>query len=227
VTESCRQVDQEFLKTYGKYAFNWGSTCVMVLVIGDRLICMNVGDSRALLCRNRAVVQLSKDHKPVDSSHPDRPARKRQDQRCARHDPRWQSDDGWRHRRTQHLEELRRLRVQAGIEWSGRQGRGPHHIEAGSSRPSPQIRELHLDFTKDDFIVLACDGLFETLSNSEVVAFIYDSMTDMSIGAQDCQKVAEDLVQLAVKKNIESKKESDNVSVIIVQLTRGIVRAEH
>jgi len=52
-------------------------------------------------------------------------------------------------------------------------------------------------------------------------------MTDMSIGAQDCQKVAEDLVQLAVKKNIENKKESDNVSVVIVQLTRGIVRSEH
>lgn len=90
-----------------------------------------------------------------------------------------------------------------------------------------QIREIHLDFTKDDFVVLACDGLFETLSNSEVVSFIYDSMTDMSIGAQDCQKVAEDLVQLAVKKNIESKKESDNVSVVIVQLSRGIVRSEH
>lgn len=39
---------------------------MMILIIGDRCISMNVGDSRALLSKSRNVISLTRDHKPVD-----------------------------------------------------------------------------------------------------------------------------------------------------------------
>ena len=45
-----------------------GSTATTVLLLGQRLFCANVGDSRTVLCRNFKIVPLSHDHKP---SRPD------------------------------------------------------------------------------------------------------------------------------------------------------------
>lgn len=42
-----------------------GSTCILVFIIDDYLICANVGDSRAILLTNdNKIIQLSRDHKP-------------------------------------------------------------------------------------------------------------------------------------------------------------------
>ena len=45
-----------------------GSTCTSVLVRDDRLVCANVGDSRALLIRKGRGVELTVDHRPVGTS---------------------------------------------------------------------------------------------------------------------------------------------------------------
>merc|ERR1712232_512314 len=41
-----------------------GSTAVVACVVGGWVWCANVGDSRALLCRDGRAIQLSWDHKP-------------------------------------------------------------------------------------------------------------------------------------------------------------------
>ena len=43
-----------------------GTTCVMVFQIGNRLLCSNVGDSRAILVKGDKVIPLSIDQKPDD-----------------------------------------------------------------------------------------------------------------------------------------------------------------
>ena len=43
-----------------------GTTCVMVFQVGNRLLCGNVGDSRAILVKGDKVIPLSIDQKPDD-----------------------------------------------------------------------------------------------------------------------------------------------------------------
>ena len=43
-----------------------GTTCVMVFQIGEKLICANVGDSRAIMVKGTKIIPLSIDQKPDD-----------------------------------------------------------------------------------------------------------------------------------------------------------------
>ena len=43
-----------------------GTTCVMVFQVGDKIICANVGDSRAIMIKNDKIIPLSIDQKPND-----------------------------------------------------------------------------------------------------------------------------------------------------------------
>lgn len=89
----------------------------------------------------------------------------------------------------------------------------------------PEIREIHLDFVTDDFILIGSDGIFDSLGNQEITDFVNERLSNMYIGSQDAQKVAEELIAHAYKANISRDfKESDNLSVIIVPLTRGILK---
>ena len=47
---------------------NAGSCANVVLIIGDKLYCANVGDSRSLLGAQGCVARLSRDHKPTDKN---------------------------------------------------------------------------------------------------------------------------------------------------------------
>lgn len=60
---------QSFLKTDNDFINTsqhpqHGSTATTALIIGRRLYCANVGDSRTMICRNFKPILLSEDHKP-------------------------------------------------------------------------------------------------------------------------------------------------------------------
>ena len=50
----------------GKVADSVGCTANVVLIIGNKLVVANTGDSRAALSRSGKIIELSKDHKPED-----------------------------------------------------------------------------------------------------------------------------------------------------------------
>ena len=61
-----RHVERDIAKNSDIDANFSGTTCVMVFQVGERLICGNVGDSRAILVKGNTVIPLSIDQKPDD-----------------------------------------------------------------------------------------------------------------------------------------------------------------
>ncbi|XP_047971470.1 probable protein phosphatase 2C 59 isoform X1 [Salvia hispanica] len=56
--------DSEFLKSENNQNKDAGSTASTAILVGDRLLVANVGDSRAVVCRGGNAFAVSRDHKP-------------------------------------------------------------------------------------------------------------------------------------------------------------------
>lgn len=158
-----------------------GCTAVVALVVRDRLFVANAGDCRTILCRAGNPIVLSKDH--VAS--------------C--------------------LEERERV-ISAGgqVKWQVDTWRvGPAALQVTRSigdddlKPAvtaePEITETVLT-SQDDYLVMASDGLWDVLSNSEVVGIIRDTVKDPGM----CSK------RLATEA--AARGSNDNITVVVVFL---------
>lgn len=65
IGETCRECDEGFSKVDPVIARVIGSTAVFCLILGDKLVVANVGDSRAVLCRKGRAIDLTVDQKAV------------------------------------------------------------------------------------------------------------------------------------------------------------------
>jgi protein phosphatase 1L len=64
IAETYKQTDQEYLKAENNQHRDAGSTASTAVLVGDRLLVANVGDSRAVVCIDGKAIALSIDHKP-------------------------------------------------------------------------------------------------------------------------------------------------------------------
>lgn len=67
ITETYNHTDSEFLKSHSTEPRDAGSTASTAIIVGDRLLVANVGDSRAVICKGGQAIAVSKDHKPDQS----------------------------------------------------------------------------------------------------------------------------------------------------------------
>jgi serine/threonine protein phosphatase PrpC len=65
LTQTFRNLDEAFYKEQAEIAGKCGATACITLIFGNRAYIANVGDSRAVLCRNGKAINLSHDHKTV------------------------------------------------------------------------------------------------------------------------------------------------------------------
>eukprot|EP00968_Pinguiococcus_pyrenoidosus_P023077 scaffold3537_cov256-Pinguiococcus_pyrenoidosus.AAC.4 len=189
-----------------------GSTATTALILRDRLWLANVGDSRTLLCRKGEVYAFTLDHKPD-----------REDEIA-----RIKAAGGFViHHRV--LGELAVSRAFGDAEYKKgiqeyvaqddlknlRQGTlmGGGDEEADLSRPiltaEPEIQSLRLT-PDDEFLLLACDGLFDVFDNEEVVEVVREEMREH----QDAQRCVEKLSHRA----IHERNCRDNVTIVLIIL---------
>ncbi|EEF36185.1 protein kinase and PP2C-like domain-containing protein [Ricinus communis] len=165
-----------------------GCTAIAALIVRDKLFIANAGDCRSILCRSGRAFSLSKDH--IAS--------------C--------------------LEERERV-VSAGglVKWQVDTWRvGPAALQVTRSigdddlKPAvtaePEITETTLS-SEDEFLVMASDGLWDVVSNEEVVDIIRDTVKEPGM----CSK------RLATEAAERGSK--DNITVIVVFL-RPVSTAE-
>ena len=179
-----------------------GATAVSVAInlAKGKLFCANSGDSRAVLCRGGSAVALSEDHKPDNE------------------------------------EESARITAAGGFVSLGRvngslalsRAIGDHAFKQNSSLPPeeqavtalPDVLSLDLDPT-DEFFIVACDGIWDCMSNQQVIDFIRERMPEPSTRASETEllEISSELIMncLAPSPSI-SGTGCDNMTVVIVQI---------
>jgi len=167
-----------------------GTTIVVVVLTPNFIVCANAGDSRAVYKTSDKACPLSYDHKPDDDK------------------------------------EESRIRKAGGYVSGGRvdgdlavsRGLGdfrfktsPHlGLERQKVSPLPDIIVKPRNEEKDEFLILACDGIWDVLSNQECIKVVTDIFNE---GETDVGLVCEELLDTCLR--LGSK---DNMTSLIVKL---------
>jgi len=167
-----------------------GSTGIVVIVTPSHYVCANAGDSRAVLRRSGSIVPLSFDHKPSDVPE--------------------------------------RLRVvAAGGAVKGKRVDGDLAVSrAFGDYTFKQQKELPVEkqrvivvpdllvyprnHEEDEFIVIACDGIWDVASNKQCTDFI---QTLLSEGEIDLGNVCEETLDTCLDRNSR-----DNMTLMLIGL---------
>eukprot|EP00916_Digyalum_oweni_P020299 GHVL01033837.1.p1 GENE.GHVL01033837.1~~GHVL01033837.1.p1 ORF type:complete len:511 (-),score=77.15 GHVL01033837.1:1011-2543(-) len=191
-----KDTDDSFLLKMDAKSNSCGCAAVVVVVIGNHVWCANCGDSRAVLCRGGKALQLSRDHRPTELDEKKR----------------IEDAGGF----VSYSRVLGRLAVSRAFgDYDYKQHVPPHNDPLVISEP--EIRSTSLT-DNDEFLLLACDGLFDVFETQEAVTFVRERLAAMPDGEQEPQRVVKQLLYEAIGK----RKSRDNVTAIIVTLKRCI-----
>ncbi|CAN6918926.1 hypothetical protein HID58_040578 [Brassica napus] len=145
IADAYKQTDSEFLNSENSQNRDAGSTASTAILVGDRLLVANVGDSRAVICRGGNAIAVSRDHKPD------------------------QSDE------RQRIEDAGGFVMWAGTWRVGgvlavSRAFGDRLLKQYVVA-DPEIQEEKVDSSLE-FLILASDGLWDVVSNEEAVGMI-------------------------------------------------------
>ncbi|KDO28430.1 hypothetical protein SPRG_06668 [Saprolegnia parasitica CBS 223.65] len=146
---TCLSLDHRFEEAYAPYDDTSGSTLISLFYDGlDKMYCVNVGDSRALLLRGDHVVQISRDHRCSDVE-----------------EKAYITDRGGFIQNDRTFGQLTVTRAF---------GDADIKRAFGSSLAAwPEISEWPISPDGDDIFILACDGLYSVMDNSDVAQFVW------------------------------------------------------
>ena len=213
ITEEKFKVEQA-LKENGELNDSSGSCGIMAMIQGNKCIIANVGDSRLVLFKNGKLFFATEDHKPNTETE------KRRIKLA-----------GGEIYQTMTLFPLRQNGKEIEPPWRVLPGRLSvsrtfGDIEAKETKfggipgvvlALPDINEIELD---DDFnfMVIGCDGIFDVLSNDEIlecIKIVLKEKNVQEIKEDDVHQLCGDFAAMIVKGAI-AKDSSDNVSCIVV-----------
>ena len=181
-----------------------GCTANSVLITQDwRVFCSNAGDSRSVLSCKGTAIPLSFDHKP-----------------------------------TNELETKRIIAAGGFVDYGRVNGNlalsralGDFDFKKNTAINAkeqavtsfPDIIERQLN-TDDEFIILACDGIWDCMSNQDVVDFC---LVKISLYDGDLNRVAEDIMDYCLAPDCDlSSVGCDNMTAIVVALLRDKSKEE-
>ncbi|XP_025159521.1 probable protein phosphatase CG10417 isoform X2 [Harpegnathos saltator] len=173
-----------------------GCTAVVAILKGNELYVANAGDSRCVLCRDGQAVELSLDHKPEDEPEMERIVRAGGEV----------TTDG---------------RVNGGLNLS--RALGDHAYKQNIVLPPqeqmisalPDVRHVTIEPERDEFMVLACDGIWNFMSSQNVVQFV---RSRLSQNYENLSKICEELFDHCLAPDtLGDGTGCDNMTAVIVK----------
>ncbi|CAK9193729.1 unnamed protein product [Sphagnum troendelagicum] len=157
IAEAYGQTDQDYLKKEDDQQSIVGSTACTAVLVGERLLVANVGDSRAVICRGGNAVVLSCDHKPTRT-------------------------DEW-----QRIDDMGGIVIWDGTHWlvqgvGGLSRAFGDRLLKQYVVAEPEIQEVTIE-EGVDFLVLASAGLWDVVSNQDAVSMVQEYIADVEEAA--------------------------------------------
>ncbi|CAD8085270.1 unnamed protein product [Paramecium primaurelia] len=174
-----------------------GCTANVALFHKNILYVANTGDSRSVLCRNNTNYDMSHDHKPDN------------------------------YLEKQRIEKARGFVSDGRINGSLNLSRALGDLEYKKDirlKLNEQLLIAHPDIEKveltlnDQFLLMGCDGIFETLSHQDLIKFINQKLDDQPVTPYILGKVAEDILDHLIAPDISTGIGCDNMTTIIIYL---------
>uniref|UniRef100_H3D2M5 Protein phosphatase 1B n=1 Tax=Tetraodon nigroviridis TaxID=99883 RepID=H3D2M5_TETNG len=163
-----------------------GSTVVAALISPYSIYFANCGDSRAVLCRSGQVCFSTEDHKPYSPLEKERIE-------SAGGSVTIQRING----------SLAVSRALGDFSYKGAENRTPSQQMVS---PEPEVCVVERS-PADEFLVLACDGVWDTISNEELCAFVHNRLQVCT----DLRDVCTQVIDLCLYKG-----SLDNISIILL-----------
>ncbi|XP_032819598.1 protein phosphatase 1B-like isoform X1 [Petromyzon marinus] len=163
-----------------------GTTAVSVMVSPRHLYFINCGDSRAVLYRDGGVHFFTEDHKPCNP-------REKERIQNAGGSVMIQRVNG----------SLAVSRALGDFDYKSVDGKGPTEQLVS---PEPEVYEVERS-DKDEFMVLACDGIWDVMSNEELGQFLRSRL----LLSNDLEKVCSQVLDTCLHKGSR-----DNMSIVLV-----------
>ncbi|KAK4800811.1 hypothetical protein SAY86_021298 [Trapa natans] len=188
IAETYNHTDSEFLKDEDSQNRDAGSTASTAILVGDRLLVANVGDSRAVISRGGKAFAVSRDHKPD------------------------QTDE------RQRIEDAGGFVIWAGTWRVGgvlavSRAFGDRLLKQYVVS-DPEIQEEKVDSTLE-FLILASDGLWDVVTNEEAVAMvkpIEDSEEAAKLLLQEaCQRGSADNITCVVVRFLSDQAATSDI----------------
>jgi len=182
--------DESLLAGNGQMYEHSGSTCVVVLLTPSHVIGCNAGDSRAVLRRAGGTLPLSFDHKPSEVSEKDRIT----------------EAGGF----------VKARRVDGDLAVS--RALGDFVYKTNDNMPANKQKVIpNPDFVlyprcdeEDEFIILACDGIWDVASSKQCSDFVQTLLLE---GESDLGVICEEALDTCLERNSK-----DNMTILIVGL---------
>ncbi|KAL6055287.1 hypothetical protein QOT17_016825 [Balamuthia mandrillaris] len=211
--EACSLTDERYALRYEMAGATDGTTACMVLLKGFNLYAANVGDSRAVLCREGKPVLLSFDHKPDKESERQRieaaggVVKKGSFFNIPMGPFRVYQGDGQRGG-------LAVSRALGDTFYKDPKKSKDQWLVSGS----PEIVEETLNPNTDEFILLASDGFWDVFSNEDAVTYTKKLLEERHMSPADASA--------ALTKEAFARESLDNITVLVITLGRGSVGGE-
>jgi len=187
-----------------------GCAAVVCLVQPEYLIVANAGDSRAVLARSGVAVPLSEDHKP------NLPAERERIHKAG----------GFVERRQ--VGSIVQYRINGNLNLSRSIGdlvyKKSASLEASSQMISstPDVMTVRRQ-ESDEFLIVACDGVWEVMSSQEAVDFVNARLHKHTQHGLPLSFIMEELLDHCLSPNLEETEGlgGDNMTAMVVLLQSG------